>query len=88
MQLVQNQKFKTKQDIKDFIWPDSKTKSDTFKKNKSDSKRQWKEKMLGISNSCEDAHAILNQGILQNVHLCNIMKDKLEKKLLESNSES
>lgn len=41
--------------------------------------------MLGISitksNSCEDATTLLNHGLLSNVNLCNIMKDKLSKKL-------
>jgi len=35
---------------------------------------------MGISNSCEDAHHLLSNGVLNNVHLCEIMKDKLHKK--------
>lgn len=43
--------------------------------------------MIGISNSCEDATSLLSHGLLSNTHLCNIMREKLDKKLNNQNSD-
>lgn len=88
MHVVQNQKFKTKQEIQNnFLRPESKTRNESIKKIKSDPKWHRKEKVIGISNSCEDATSLLSHGLLSNTHLCNIMREKLDKKLNNQNSD-